>query len=514
MIHQRFNSTGYLGGFPPPGNRFFLKPGATNPDPRIFNPMAHSNPIYTMETSNHCGLPPPMNVPPPTICTKGNNPVSSGTSTPLEKSQKIIKVTKSNLVMAQTPVATAAPTLNLNEIISSEVPHSFPEMSLNFMNDNAAVNENNSELQTILKRAKIWENSPSASTPLPPSSVGGVSSFLPGDNSLTPLFSKNGTSFQDGLSYPQQKNAALSSGEIGQASLNTGSTNDQNLHSNLMETESKNSPQEHGSFLLMTDNPLVEELQEQIKELCSSGNENEPKKSSSSWTNSKMKNDNDSQARLFGQMWPTNVSDSVSKASSNNSHSTSVSEDEVHALELLLKSKEQREAEERSKVNEPSFDRKHQQQAKISSSTPWPEKNSDPSQEVSPAQPAMSWSKMASMKCPPPEKIRAVTLRPTCYLDVSFRGDVFRVLVRVRPDKAKKMSENFIRLCMGRGGRSYKGCKFFICKPDDHIVTGDMDNQVLTNQSSNLFLVLFLIYKIYLRTEAAGTHLIQTRGPF
>ncbi len=52
-----------------------------------------------------------------------------------------------------------------------------------------------------------------------------------------------------------------------------------------------------------------------------------------------------------------------------------------------------------------------------------------------------------------------------------------RVVIRVRPDKAPFMSENFISLCMGRKGLSYKGCKFFRCKPDDHVVCGDFENQ-------------------------------------
>ncbi len=53
-----------------------------------------------------------------------------------------------------------------------------------------------------------------------------------------------------------------------------------------------------------------------------------------------------------------------------------------------------------------------------------------------------------------------------------------RVVIRVRPDKAPFMSENFINLCTGKKGFSYKGCRFFRCKPDDHVVCGDFEHQV------------------------------------
>jgi peptidyl-prolyl isomerase F (cyclophilin D) len=38
------------------------------------------------------------------------------------------------------------------------------------------------------------------------------------------------------------------------------------------------------------------------------------------------------------------------------------------------------------------------------------------------------------------------------------------------------MSENFIALCTGVRGYGYKGCKFFRCKPDDHVVCGDFEH--------------------------------------
>ena len=41
------------------------------------------------------------------------------------------------------------------------------------------------------------------------------------------------------------------------------------------------------------------------------------------------------------------------------------------------------------------------------------------------------------------------------------------------------MSENFIQLCLGKNGYSYKGSKFFRSKADDHVVGGDFENQVL-----------------------------------
>ena len=81
-----------------------------------------------------------------------------------------------------------------------------------------------------------------------------------------------------------------------------------------------------------------------------------------------------------------------------------------------------------------------------------------------------------SSSLPRPEKTVAETNRPHCYLDVRLKGTKrFRVVIRVRPDKAPFMSENFIQLCLGNKGKSYKGCKFFRCKADDHVVSGDFE---------------------------------------
>ena len=52
-------------------------------------------------------------------------------------------------------------------------------------------------------------------------------------------------------------------------------------------------------------------------------------------------------------------------------------------------------------------------------------------------------------------------------------------MIRVRPDVAPGMSENFIRLCTGKYGYSYEGSKFFRVKPDEHVVGGDFENQVI-----------------------------------
>jgi len=62
-------------------------------------------------------------------------------------------------------------------------------------------------------------------------------------------------------------------------------------------------------------------------------------------------------------------------------------------------------------------------------------------------------------------------------LDISIRNQKpCRVVIKVRPDKAPLMSENFIQLCTGKKGFSYKGSKFIRSKADDHVVAGDIEN--------------------------------------
>jgi len=92
-----------------------------------------------------------------------------------------------------------------------------------------------------------------------------------------------------------------------------------------------------------------------------------------------------------------------------------------------------------------------------------------------------TWSDISKINCPVPvkqlEKIFSETNRPHCFFDISARGaESFRIVIRVRPDKAPYMSENFIQLCQGKQGFGYKGSKFFRCKGDDHVVTGDFEN--------------------------------------
>ena len=91
--------------------------------------------------------------------------------------------------------------------------------------------------------------------------------------------------------------------------------------------------------------------------------------------------------------------------------------------------------------------------------------------------PAPSSSSASALLLPRPEKTVAETNRPHCFFDVRIMGTrTVRVVIRVRPDKAPFMSQNFVSLCMGKHGRSYKGSKFFRCKPDDHVVCGDFEN--------------------------------------
>jgi len=103
----------------------------------------------------------------------------------------------------------------------------------------------------------------------------------------------------------------------------------------------------------------------------------------------------------------------------------------------------------------------------------------------------LTWSEVSKINCPTkpegkdiptsllprPERLYPETNRPHCYFDChSVRNKkTFRFVIRVRPDKAPYMSENFIHLCMGKRGFGYKGSKFFRCKPDDHVVMGDFE---------------------------------------
>lgn len=103
----------------------------------------------------------------------------------------------------------------------------------------------------------------------------------------------------------------------------------------------------------------------------------------------------------------------------------------------------------------------------------------------------LTWSEVSKINCPTkpesrdvptallprPERLYPETNRPHCYFDCHSVRDKksFRFVIRVRPDKAPFMSENFIHLCMGKRGFGYKGSKFFRCKPDDHVVMGDFE---------------------------------------
>jgi len=83
---------------------------------------------------------------------------------------------------------------------------------------------------------------------------------------------------------------------------------------------------------------------------------------------------------------------------------------------------------------------------------------------------------------PRPERTVAETNRPHCFFDIRVgqAAKTVRVVIRLRPDQAPFMSENFIKLCQGGapgGGGGYKGCRFFRCKPDEQVVTGDFENQ-------------------------------------
>jgi len=107
---------------------------------------------------------------------------------------------------------------------------------------------------------------------------------------------------------------------------------------------------------------------------------------------------------------------------------------------------------------------------------------------------ALTWSQVSKMNCPTkagtnpvalpypvtlpkPERLVPETNRPHCYFDCHSvkNNKAFRFVIRVRPDKAPFMSENFIKLTMGKRGFGYKGSKFFRCKPDDHVVMGDFE---------------------------------------
>lgn len=104
--------------------------------------------------------------------------------------------------------------------------------------------------------------------------------------------------------------------------------------------------------------------------------------------------------------------------------------------------------------------------------------------------PGLTWSQVSKMNCPTkagnsaavallpkPERLSPETNRPHCYFDCHSvkNNKSFRFVIRVRPDKAPFMSENFIRLTLGKRGFGYKGSKFFRCKPDDHVVMGDFE---------------------------------------
>ena len=108
----------------------------------------------------------------------------------------------------------------------------------------------------------------------------------------------------------------------------------------------------------------------------------------------------------------------------------------------------------------------------------------------------LTWSQVSKINCPTKasgesgqgsqvsallpriDRIAPETNRPHCYFDCVLPGRKnkdFRFVIRVRPDKAPAMSENFIRLCTGVKGFGYQGSRFFRCKPDDHIVLGDFE---------------------------------------
>ncbi|CAL4060347.1 unnamed protein product [Meganyctiphanes norvegica] len=60
---------------------------------------------------------------------------------------------------------------------------------------------------------------------------------------------------------------------------------------------------------------------------------------------------------------------------------------------------------------------------------------------------------------------------PNCWMSVSINGiNVGRIIFELRPDKAPKMCENFLGLCISKPGYGYKGCHFF--KSGDGILAG------------------------------------------
>ena len=63
---------------------------------------------------------------------------------------------------------------------------------------------------------------------------------------------------------------------------------------------------------------------------------------------------------------------------------------------------------------------------------------------------------------PKPERLSPETNRPHCYFDCHSvkNNKSFRFVIRVRPDKAPFMSENFIQLTLGKRGFGYKGKSF------------------------------------------------------
>ncbi|KAB7498189.1 Peptidyl-prolyl cis-trans isomerase [Armadillidium nasatum] len=50
-----------------------------------------------------------------------------------------------------------------------------------------------------------------------------------------------------------------------------------------------------------------------------------------------------------------------------------------------------------------------------------------------------------------------------------------RVVIELRPDKAPKLCENFIRLCTGKSGYGFTGSKIFRCLPGWWIQGGDFE---------------------------------------
>ena len=102
--------------------------------------------------------------------------------------------------------------------------------------------------------------------------------------------------------------------------------------------------------------------------------------------------------------------------------------------------------------------------------------------------PATAARTAAAEPTPPrPRKISKKSSRPHCFLQLQ-EGEKppFRVVLELRPDKAPKMVENFLRLCQGLpDGRGYRGSRLFRAKKDDYVAGGDYQNNDGTGSHSS-----------------------------